>query len=124
MPLYAAMKMRAGPPQPPKSHFVQSPIERRSKLYAHILAVISGEYGQRHVDNIRAHGPTDWVVEVWKAPPVLPPVIGYPMVGGILLAIGFLAFLINVVATLGLINVISLFVPEKWLKSRLDPAGA
>lgn len=44
----------------------------------HILAVISGEYGQRHVDNIRAHGPPDWVVEVWRAPAVLPPVIDYP----------------------------------------------
>ena len=43
-----------------------------------ILAIISGEYGQRHVDNIRAHGPPDWVVEVWKAPAVLPPVIDYP----------------------------------------------
>jgi hypothetical protein len=43
-----------------------------------ILAVISGEYGQRHVDNICAHGPTDWVVEVWRAPAVLPPVIDYP----------------------------------------------
>ena len=43
-----------------------------------ILAIISGEYGQRHVDNIRAHGPTDWVVEVWRAPSVLPPVIDYP----------------------------------------------
>ena len=43
-----------------------------------ILAVISGEYGQRHVENIRAHGPTDWVVEVWRAPSVLPPVIDYP----------------------------------------------
>jgi hypothetical protein len=43
-----------------------------------ILAIISGEYGQRHVDNIRAHGPTDWVVEVWQAPSVLPPVIDYP----------------------------------------------
>ena len=43
-----------------------------------ILAVISGEYGQRHVDNIRAHGPTDWVVEVWQGPSVLPPVIDYP----------------------------------------------
>ena len=52
------------------------------------------------------------------------PYMAVAMVGGILLAIGFLAFLTNVVATLGLINVISLFVPEKWLKSRLDPAGA
>ena len=43
-----------------------------------ILAVVSGEYGQRHVDNIRAHGPLDWVVEVWRAPVVLPPVIDYP----------------------------------------------
>ena len=43
-----------------------------------ILAVISGEYGQRHVDNIRAHGPIDWVVEVWRAPAVLPPVIDCP----------------------------------------------
>ncbi len=43
-----------------------------------ILAVISGEYGQRHVDNIRAHGPADWVVEVWQSPAVLPPVIDYP----------------------------------------------
>jgi len=43
-----------------------------------ILAVISGEYGQRHVDNIRAHGPTDWRVEVWRAPAVLPLVIDYP----------------------------------------------
>ncbi len=43
-----------------------------------ILAILSGEYGQRHVDNIRAHGPADWVVEVWRAPAVLPPVIDYP----------------------------------------------
>jgi len=43
-----------------------------------ILAVISGEYGQRHVDNVRARGPADWQVEVWQAPAVLPPVIDYP----------------------------------------------
>ena len=43
-----------------------------------ILAIISGEYGQRHVDNIRAHGPADWQVEVWRAPAVLPPVLDYP----------------------------------------------
>jgi len=43
-----------------------------------ILAIISGEYGQRHVDNIRAHGPTDWTIEVWRAPGILPPVIDYP----------------------------------------------
>lgn len=43
-----------------------------------ILAVISGEYGQRHVDNIRQHGPETWTVEVWQAPSILPPVIDYP----------------------------------------------
>ncbi|MBN1979244.1 MAG: hypothetical protein JW918_17750 [Anaerolineae bacterium] len=43
-----------------------------------ILAIITGEYGQRHVDNIRGSGPPDWQVEVWQAPTVLPPVLDYP----------------------------------------------
>ena len=43
-----------------------------------ILAIVSGEYGRRHVGNIRAHGPTDWEVETWQAPTVLPPVVDYP----------------------------------------------
>ena len=43
-----------------------------------ILAIITGEYGQRHVDNIRAHGPAGWQVKVWQAPAILPPVIDYP----------------------------------------------
>ena len=43
-----------------------------------ILAIISGEYGQRHVNNIREHGPEDWTVEVWRAPAILPPMIDYP----------------------------------------------
>ncbi|MDW8072534.1 MAG: DUF166 family protein [Anaerolineae bacterium] len=43
-----------------------------------ILAVVSGEYGRRHVTNIRARAPTDWQVEVWQAPAVLPPVMDYP----------------------------------------------
>jgi len=43
-----------------------------------ILAIITGEYGQRHVDNIRAHGPAEWQMEVWQAPAVLPPVVDYP----------------------------------------------
>ena len=43
-----------------------------------ILAIVSGEYGERHVENIRTNGPTDWVLEVWRAPAVLPPVIDYP----------------------------------------------
>lgn len=43
-----------------------------------ILAVITGEYGQRHVDNLRAHGPSDWQIDVWRAPAVLPPIVDYP----------------------------------------------
>ena len=43
-----------------------------------ILAIISGEYGRRHVANIRAHAPSDWSIEVWQAPTVLPPVMDYP----------------------------------------------
>jgi len=40
-----------------------------------ILVVISGDYGQRHVDNLRAHKPEGWSVEVWKAPRLLPPIV-------------------------------------------------
>jgi hypothetical protein len=43
-----------------------------------ILAIISGEYGRRHVANIRANAPADWSIEVWQAPAVLPPVMDYP----------------------------------------------
>lgn len=43
-----------------------------------ILSIISGEYGRRHVDNIRQNGPAEWQVEEWQAPAVLPPVIDYP----------------------------------------------
>jgi len=44
----------------------------------HILAIITGEYGQRHVDNMRAHQPPGWEVEVWRAPSFYPPIIDYP----------------------------------------------
>lgn len=43
-----------------------------------ILAIISGEYGARHVANIRQHGPADWRIETWQAPALFPPVIDYP----------------------------------------------
>jgi hypothetical protein len=43
-----------------------------------ILAIISGEYGERHVKNIREQGPKEWQIETWEAPKVLPPVIDYP----------------------------------------------
>jgi hypothetical protein len=40
-----------------------------------ILVVISGDYGQRHVDNLRAHTPEGWNINVWKAPRLLPPIV-------------------------------------------------
>jgi len=43
-----------------------------------ILAIISGQYGQRHVDNIRVHGPQEWEINTWQAPAVLPPIVDYP----------------------------------------------
>ena len=43
-----------------------------------MLAIITGDYGQRHVNNIRAHGPSDWQMEVWQAPSILPPIVDYP----------------------------------------------
>jgi hypothetical protein len=43
-----------------------------------IFAIISGQYGQRHVDNIRKHGPGTWDITTWQAPAILPPIVDYP----------------------------------------------
>ena len=43
-----------------------------------ILAIISGEYGQRHVQHVRERGPSEWAVEVWQAPSSLPAMIDDP----------------------------------------------
>lgn len=43
-----------------------------------ILAIISGEYGLRHVKNIQNHGPKEWNLTTWDAPKVLPPIVDYP----------------------------------------------
>ena len=43
-----------------------------------ILAIVSGEFGQRNVRNIQAHAPSDWEMNTWQAPPALPPMIDYP----------------------------------------------
>jgi hypothetical protein len=43
-----------------------------------ILAVISGDYGKRHVENIQAHGPDSWEIHTWQAPQIFPPFIDYP----------------------------------------------
>jgi hypothetical protein len=43
-----------------------------------ILAIISGEYGVRHVDNLRKHSPQGWTIETWKAPAAFPLIMDYP----------------------------------------------
>ena len=43
-----------------------------------ILGVITGDYGERHLDNVRQHGPEEWTVEQWRAPSRYPIVIDYP----------------------------------------------
>jgi hypothetical protein len=43
-----------------------------------ILGVITGEYGERHISNIRQHAPETWTVEQWRAPSQYPIVIDYP----------------------------------------------
>jgi hypothetical protein len=43
-----------------------------------ILAVITGDYGSRHVENIRTNGPEAWSIESWDAPTLLPLIIDYP----------------------------------------------
>ncbi len=45
------------------------------------------------------------------------------IIGGVLISVGFLAFLVNLVGTLGLRNVLALFIPERWLE-RQQPAAA
>jgi hypothetical protein len=43
-----------------------------------ILAIVQGDYGNRHVANIRQHGPAGWNVATWSAPKGLPAVIDEP----------------------------------------------
>jgi hypothetical protein len=39
-----------------------------------LLAVITGDYGLRHVENIRQNMPPSWSIQVWRAP------VNYPLV--------------------------------------------
>jgi hypothetical protein len=43
-----------------------------------ILAIVSGEYGNRHVENIKKHGPETWEIYTWQAPLAFPPFIDDP----------------------------------------------
>jgi len=43
-----------------------------------ILAVVSGEYGNRHVKNVLENGPKKWEINTWQTPPIFPPFIDDP----------------------------------------------
>lgn len=43
-----------------------------------ILAIINGEYGERHVANLNQHAPKSWHIETWQAPKAFPLVMDYP----------------------------------------------
>jgi len=43
-----------------------------------ILAIISGEYGVRHANNIEQYKPEGWSIKTWKAPAAFPLIIDYP----------------------------------------------
>jgi len=43
-----------------------------------ILVLLNGDYGKRHLDNIIAHAPHNWVITHWRAPVFFPLVIDYP----------------------------------------------
>jgi len=47
-------------------------------LRMRILAIISGEYGLRHVNHLRAYKPAGWSITTWKAPAAFPLIIDYP----------------------------------------------
>ncbi len=43
-----------------------------------ILGIITGEYGERHLSNVRQHAPQSWTIHEWRAPARFPIVIDYP----------------------------------------------
>ncbi|MEW6577887.1 MAG: DUF166 family protein [Chloroflexota bacterium] len=43
-----------------------------------LLVLVTGDYGWRHVENLRRHAPPDWTILTWETPKVLPPVVDYP----------------------------------------------
>jgi hypothetical protein len=43
-----------------------------------LLIIYTGDYGLRHLENVRQHAPAAWSIETWKAPERYPLVIDYP----------------------------------------------
>lgn len=43
-----------------------------------ILVLKTGDYGQRHVDNLQKYRPDDWRIDSWQTPRSLPIMLDYP----------------------------------------------
>ena len=43
-----------------------------------LLVLVTGEYGWRHVANLRQYAPETWQIETWMTPGILPPIVDYP----------------------------------------------
>ena len=61
---------------------------------------------------------------LYHPPSPYQPYLAVALVGSLLMAVGFVAFLVNIVGTLGWMNVLSLVVPERWLTPRSGLAEA
>jgi hypothetical protein len=43
-----------------------------------LLVLTTGDYGQRHIDNLQANAPERWAILTWQTPRSLPIVLDYP----------------------------------------------
>ena len=43
-----------------------------------ILVLVTGDYGHRHVENMKQYAPKTWQIAVWQTPRALPLVLDYP----------------------------------------------
>ena len=61
---------------------------------------------------------------LYPAPNAFTSYLAIGLGGSIVMSVGFIAFLVNLVGTLGWANVLSLVVPERWLERRLEAEAA
>jgi cytochrome c oxidase subunit 1 len=61
---------------------------------------------------------------LYPAPNTFTPYLAVGLAGAIVTAVGFVAFLVNIVGTLGWANVLSLVIPEGWRENRVAAEAA
>jgi len=60
---------------------------------------------------------------IYPLPNPYQPFLAIGAIGSLLMAVGFVAFLVNIIGTLGWTNVFSLVVPERWLSRGAEAAA-